>query len=272
MPHRPNLPVERADSHIEMTRWKAAGLHLCISAVVAGIASALLLGVWYPPPYFHADGAGKLLALVVGVDVSIGPLLTLLVFKIGKRGLKLDLTVIAILQATALVYGFHVLVESRPVFMVAAVDRFVIVSAADISSADLAKASQPEWRHLSWTGPVLVGATLPKNVKQSNALLFSSLKGGKDIQDLPERYVPYTQVAAQMLVKAHNTQMLRTMRPAAVGEISRWLSARHLTESQVVWLPMQARTWDMVMMMNARSGKPIGPIPLDPWPHASAAE
>lgn len=271
MLHRKFL-VERADKPVGMSRWKAAGLHLCISVLVAAIASALLLGVWYPPPYFHADGAGKLLALVVGVDVAIGPLLTLLVFKHGKRGLRLDLTVIAVLQTVALIYGFHVLVGSRPVFMVAAVDRFVIVSAADISSADLAKANQPEWQHLSWGGPVLVGAKLPTNWNQRDALMFSSLKGGKDIQDLPERYVPYAQVAEKMLAKAHSVEMLLAMHPAAAGEISRWLSARHLTEGQVVWLPMQARKWDMVMMMSARSGKPIGPIPLDPWPHASAAE
>lgn len=255
-----------------MSRWKAAALHLCISIVIAGIASGLLLGVWYPPPYFHADGAGKLLALVVGVDVSIGPLLTLLVFRHGKRGLKFDLTVIAILQVIALVYGFHVLVGSRPVFMVAVVDRFVAVSANNISAADLAKAAHPEWRHLSWTGPVLVGATLPSNEKQREALMFSSLQGGKDIQDLPERYVPYANVAPALLKRARPLIRLYKMHPHAKGEISGWLATRHLSADNVVWLPIQARRWDMVMMMDARTGQPLGPIPLDPWAHASAAE
>lgn len=272
MLHRPSLLVTPTDRPAGMSRWKAAALHLCISALIAAIASGLLLGIWYPPPYFHADGAGKLLALVVGVDISIGPLLTLLVFKSGKRGLKFDLTAIAILQTIALIYGFHVLVGSRPVFMVAAVDRFVIVSAADISTTDLAKATRPEWKHLSWSGPVLVGAKLPTNWNQRDALLFSSLKGGKDIQDLPERYVPYAQVVVKMLAKAHSVEMLRRLHPAATREISHWLEARHLSDSQVVWLPMQARKWDMVMMMNAKDGEPIGPIPLDPWEHASAAE
>lgn len=255
-----------------MSRWKAAALHFCISAVIAGIASGLLLGVWYPPPYFHAGGAGKLLALVVGVDVSIGPLLTLLVFKHGKRGLKFDLAVIGILQAAALVYGFHVLVQSRPVFMAATVDRFVIVAAEDLAPKDLAKVSHPEWRQLSWTGPVLVGATLPTDPKQRDALMFSSLQGGKDIQDLPRYYVPYASVAGQLLKHAHPVAMLRGMHPRASDKISRWLRARHLADSQAVWLPIQARRWDMVMMMNARNGEPIGPIPLDPWKHASAAE
>lgn len=255
-----------------MSRWKAASLHLCISIVVAAIASGLLLGVWYPPPYFYADGAGKLLALVVGVDVSIGPLLTLVVFKHGKRGLKFDLALIAVLQAAALVYGFHVLVGSRPVFMAATVDRFVLVSANNISGADLAQATRPEWRHLSWSGPVLVGAALPTNPEQRNDLIFSSLQGGKDIQDLPRYYVPYSLVSAEMLKHAHPVAMLRAMHPAASGEISRWLRSHHLTESQVVWVPLQARKWDMAMMMDAKDGQPIGPIALDPWKHASAAE
>jgi hypothetical protein len=255
-----------------MSRWKAAALHFCISILIAGIASGLLLGVWYPPPYFHAGGAAKLLILVVGVDISIGPLLTLFVFRSGKRGLKFDLAVIGILQAVALVYGFHVLVRSRPVFTVAAVDRFVIVAAEDIGPNDLAKASRPEWRHLSWTGPTLVGAALPIDEKKREALMFSSLKGGKDIQDLPERYVPYTKVAHAMLKRAYRLERLYKMHPHSADEISRWLAKRHLRDNDVVWLPIQARRWDMVMMMDAKTGEPMGPIPLDPWAHASAAE
>lgn len=255
-----------------MPRWKAVVLHLCISAAIAAIASGLLVGVWYPPPYFHADGAGKLLALVVGIDVSVGPLLTLLVFKNGKPGLKFDLAVIGLLQVAALVYGFHVLVLSRPVFLVTAVDRFVVVSAENISSSDLEKASRPEWRHLSWTGPILVGATLPTDPDQREALMFSSLQGGKDIQDLPERYVPYTSIAKSMLKRAHPVALLLSMHPDASQEISRWMQAHHLHDDQVAWLPLQARKWDMVMMMDAGNGQPIGPIPLDPWTHASAAE
>ncbi|HJT80544.1 MAG TPA: TfpX/TfpZ family type IV pilin accessory protein, partial [Chthoniobacterales bacterium] len=263
LPQKRNLPV---------SRWKAAAIHLCISAAVAALASALLLGVWYPPPYFHADGAGKLLALVVGVDVSIGPLLTLLVFKSGKRGLKLDLTVIAILQFAALIYGFHVLVSSRPVFMVAAVDRFVLVSANELSAADLAQAARPKWRRLSWTGPVLVGAKLPEDPKQRTALMFSTLHGGKDIQYLPRYYVDYSSDARQVLKRAHSASVLRAMHPDASGEITRWLRSRHLSESQVVWVPIQAHKWDMVMMMDANNGQPIAPIPLNPWKDASAAE
>lgn len=248
-----------------MSRWKAAAFHFCISIVVAAVASALLVGVWYPSPYFHAGGAGKLLALVIGVDVSIGPLLTLLVFKSGKRGLKFDLVVIGILQAIALGYGFHVLVGSRPVFMVAAVDRFVIVSADDISEPDLAEAPRPEWRHLSWTGPVLVGATLPTNPNQRNQLLFSSLQGGKDIQDLPEYFVPYTQAAPELLKHARPIRALMALHPTARGMVEGFLKRHGYDDARAKWLPIQARGGDLTMLVDGNSGEPIGALQLFPW-------
>lgn len=248
-----------------MSRWKAAALHLCLSIVVAAIASGLLVGLWYPPPYFHAGDAGRLLALVVGVDVSIGPLLTLLVFKSGKRGLKFDLTVIALLQAAALVYGFHTIVRSRPVFMVAAVDRFVLVDADQIAKDDLAKASQPQWRHLSWTGPVLVAAALPKDSSTRTNLLFAAAAGGKDVQDYPKYYATYASAIPGLLKHAHPITLLRELNPGRSTMISHWLDSRKLTESQAVWLPIQPRTGDLVMMMDAKTGKPLGALPLVAW-------
>src|SRR3982751_1527004 len=108
-----------------MSRWKAAAIHLSISAAIAVIACALFFVVWYPGTYFHAAGADELVILLVGVDLAIGPLLTLIVFRSGKRGLRFDLTSIAIAQAVALMYGAHVVLQSRPIFLVAALDRFV---------------------------------------------------------------------------------------------------------------------------------------------------
>ena len=86
-----------------MTRWKASGIHLVISIAIAVAAVAAMLGVMYPWEYFQASGGFKLLTILLSVDVVIGPLLTLLVFKSGKPSLKFDLTVIALLQLAALI-------------------------------------------------------------------------------------------------------------------------------------------------------------------------
>jgi hypothetical protein len=249
-----------------MSRIKAALLHLCISGFVAAIAVALLLGVWYPPPYFQAGGGAHLLVLVVGVDVSIGPLLTFIVFKSGKRGLKLDLAVIGILQAIALVYGFSVIVRSRPVFLVAAVDRFVLVDADQIRAKDLAQASRPEWRHLSWSGPVMVGAELPTNPVAREKVMFTSFRTGQDIQDWPKYYVPYATAAPALLKRALPVSALLKIYPDQHKAVDRWLARHGARESNTRWLPIQSHAGDLVMMVHARDCQPIGALPLDPWP------
>src|SRR5262245_27659918 len=96
-----------------LTRWHASGIHLLISAAIAGIALSVMLLVWYPGPLFEACGGTGLLFILIGVDVVIGPLITLIIFRIGKRGLRFDLCAIAVLQLSALLFGSYVLFEAR---------------------------------------------------------------------------------------------------------------------------------------------------------------
>lgn len=144
-----------------MSRWKAAAIHLSISAAIGLVSAALIFGLWYPPPYSHAAGADELVLLLLGVDVVLGPLLTLVVFKTGKKSLRFDLSVIALIQACAFVYGMSVVVRARPAFIVGEIDRFVLVTAKDLDRTDLAQGRKPEFRSVPWTGPRLVAAEMP---------------------------------------------------------------------------------------------------------------
>ena len=115
-----------------MTRVRAASVHLGISVIVALVSVASMILVWYPPPLFQLLGGFELLLLIVGVDVTLGPLLTFVVFKSGKKGLKFDLSVIAFLQLSALTYGASVVFVARPGYIVFVKDRFEMVRVADI--------------------------------------------------------------------------------------------------------------------------------------------
>ena len=68
-----------------LTRWKAFVLHLAISALIATTVVALVVMLWYPPPYFAAMGGETLLRLLIGVDVVLGPLITLIIFDQASR-------------------------------------------------------------------------------------------------------------------------------------------------------------------------------------------
>src|ERR1700752_3212328 len=223
-----------------MSRWKAAGIHLSLSILVAIAVGALLFGVWYPPPFFHAAGADELVLLLVGVDVVLGPLLTLIVFKSGKKGLKFDLACIAIVQSVALVYGLSVMLRSRPVFLVAAVDRFVLVSANDLDESDLAQGSKPEFRTLSWAGPRLAGSRLPDSTEESNAMLFSAA-GGKDIEKYPRYYVDYTTAAPELLQKAKPIDALANLDAQSHARLVAAIHATGKPADRIVWVPVVAR-------------------------------
>src|SRR5438128_797488 len=147
-----------------LNRWKAAAIHLGLSVLIAATVVTVMLLVWYPPPYFDTMGGTGLLKILVGVDVTLGPLLTLIIFDPRKKGLRFDLSVIAALQLGALIYGVWIMFEARPVYAAFAVDRFDVVSANQLEQEDL-DAAAPQYRELPLAGPRLVGIRLPDKEK-----------------------------------------------------------------------------------------------------------
>ncbi|HEY0232351.1 MAG TPA: TfpX/TfpZ family type IV pilin accessory protein [Dokdonella sp.] len=248
-------------SVLRMSRWKAAAVHLSISAGLGLIVAALLLLVWYPPPYGQVAGARKLVILLVGVDLVLGPLLTFVVFKPGKRGLKFDLAVIAILQAAAFVYGLSVVLENRPVFLVAVVDHFVLVTAGEIAPADLAQGSREEFRRLPWTGARLVGAVMPTAVEERNRLVFEAL-AGKDLQNLPRTFVEYAAVARSFLAQAKPLERLRRTYPVAAAAAEQWARSQKRDTESLLWAPVVARNGELAMLLDRESGQPLKPLAI----------
>src|SRR5258708_18458862 len=155
-----------------MTRWRASGLHLFLSIAIAAAVLALMLSLWSPRPLFEAAGGNALLFILVGVNVVIGPLITLIIFRSGKRGLKFDLTVIGMLQIGALIYGMRAVYLARPLFIVFVVDQFQVASAPQLDPEELAKAKYPEFRQAPLGRPLLAFAELPTDRQQLSNFMF----------------------------------------------------------------------------------------------------
>lgn len=114
-----------------MSRWKAGAIHLSISVVIfLGLLATILL-LWYPGILFSIDRGWAGLQLVIGVDLMAGPLLTLVVFKSGKKGLKFDLSCIVVFQAACMAAGMWVVYSERPLALVLAYDTFYSVNAEE---------------------------------------------------------------------------------------------------------------------------------------------
>ncbi|GFZ93976.1 TfpX/TfpZ family type IV pilin accessory protein [Dyella caseinilytica] len=247
-----------------MNRWKAATIHLSLSFAIAVLIGSLLYFVWFPSPYFTAAGASKLILLLMGVDVCIGPLLTLLVVNRNKPAklLLLDLSVIGVLQAIAFGYGLYVIISSRPVFIVAEVDRLVMVTAGQLSDADLAKSLQPEFRKRSLTGPVLVGALPPKG-KGSGDFALQVMETGKDIDQLPKYYLPYDQVIDDVMKRSKPLSSLKKATASQQAYLAT-LQAAHPTLTLKV-LPLLRGEHSYSAIISPTSKRPIAVLAIDPW-------
>jgi hypothetical protein len=243
-----------------MSRWKAASLHLLLSGLIVGSVLTFMVMVWYRWPLFEIAGGSGLTLILASVDMTLGPLITLVIFKSGKKGLKFDLAAIALLQATALAYGVHVVYVARPVFLVFAYDRFNVVTAKDINPQDLKKVTREEFRRLPLGRPPYIAAEPPRDPNAQTDILFSAL-GGKDLELYPQYYVPYEQEAQIALRHARPLDILLGRDPRAVHA---FLDAAGRTPDSVKFLPLRART-DAAVLIDAVSARPLDIVRVNPW-------
>ena len=247
-----------------MTRFRAAGIHLLLSGLVAVCLLTVMFTLWYPGVYFKLMGGGLLLFIMVGVDICLGPLLTLIVFKSGKKTLKFDLTVIALLQTAALTYGGWVMFEARPAFTVFMQDQFRIASTVDIDRNELAKAKNPEWQHFSMTGPVLVAAAMPSDSKEQQDLVFLAASG-IDLHQLPRLYVDYKGESGNVLKRAKPISDLRRVDSKNGEIVDKLIQKMSRPEQDFVFIPVLSSHAEMAAILDAKNADMIEILDVKAW-------
>lgn len=245
-----------------MSRWRAALIHLGISALVATVACAIILLLWYPGALFRASGGRDLLVLLVSVDVVLGPLLTLIVFKAGKQTLRFDLSVIAAMQLAALIYGATVVFLARPVFMAHNGDRFELIPANALTPEKLSVAPAP-YRSLSLTGPVTVSTKMPADPTEQMNIMTTAVEGGDDLQHLPQHYVPLQESKVVLQKLGKPLDKLRELNADQKMEVDQ-LIARY-PGAQVRYFPLKAKREDMAALVDVSSAQVLEVVPLKPW-------
>jgi hypothetical protein len=238
-------------------RLRAGLLHLTLSGLVGLGALALVFLVWYPAPLDAAVGVRDIVVVLLGVDVVIGPLLTFVVYRAHKKSLKFDLAVIAILQASAFLYGMRTIADGRPVWLVFNADRFDVVRANELDE----RYERPSaYRDAPWFGPQWVASANPADPEKLSALVLESAMGGADLAQRPDLYVPLSSLRKQLLVKAQPLAKLAEFNPpdALSKATARWPGAN-------AWLPLMSRIKPMVVLIDQGRAEPIAVVDLHPW-------
>lgn len=247
--------------------------HLIISAVIGGLVALLILGLWFPQPYLDISGGWKLFFLIMFVDVVCGPTLTLLLIHPEKtrKAIWVDVALIFFVQIGALGYGVHSLSEARPVALLFEVDRFRVVSYADIDTSQ--PEAVPDWvGAMRFEPPRILGIRNARNPQEKAESVDASLQGVEPGQR-PGWWQAYELSVPQVKSRAMPLDMLLALNPQLTERIRR--SAAQATEKtdgqkealkpeELLWLPVVSRmSMNWVAFVDPRSGAIRGYVEAD---------
>ena len=246
-----------------MNKSRAALTHLLPSILLLTAIAGLILFAWYPYPIMQFQESGKFALLLILTAALIGPALTWLVYKEDKRGLVFDLVVIVSVQLAAISWGTLSIYQSRPYFMVYAVDRFEVMSVRDI---DMTTITDPQFLDRPLTGPILLYANMPKDQAGYQKLLQEVMFEGKpDLQFRPEFWSVYADRQKQALQTSRPLAELRDARPASVNAIDKLVQNNGGDINRLAFLPALVNDGHFAAILDSNSGEVVESLQVDPW-------
>ncbi len=203
-------------------KLKAITAHLAISIVLVGIALALMLLQWFPPPLFTTDGGGVGLKLLLLVDLVLGPLLTFVVFNPAKarRLMALDLGVIAVLQLLGYSYGLWNIHSVRVKAVAFHQGVFHAVTAPDFKQQTIAPGS---WEALGDGAPHLVNVREPADGDEAAGVMAFGFTAGLEPYQLQFLYQPLDAALPQVRTQGWSLGALQAAHPEVAAAASAWL-------------------------------------------------
>jgi len=244
-----------------VSRRKAIIFHLGGAVSLMTLLTVAIYAVWFPEPFGQGLGLWRQMLMLWLLPLGAGPLLTIVLFKPGKAGLKFDIGFIAAAQVVALSLSIWMLYQARPVFAVFAVDRFEIVQPGGVVFDG---AEDSYFKSLPFAGPVYVVAELPTDPKENTELLFSAMDGAGDVHNFAKYYRPY--------VAPHINNVIDRAKPIRLL-LERDVSTRkkvvdHLgIEADIdhlMYVPMMMRESVMSAVIDPSNGRVVGVLPVTP--------
>lgn len=177
-----------------ITRLKAFLIHFSISSFIFFVLLYFILVQWYPQPLFSTDGGWQVIRIIAGVDLVLGPLLTLIVFKPGKAGLKFDLSMIALVQTLALCWGVWTTYNERPAAIIYTLDFFTPVPAYQLSEQGI---TSQELKKFGDDWPIMIYLEIPK--EKISEVIVESMRANKPLYLLTQYYSKFSKQQTAVL-------------------------------------------------------------------------
>ena len=219
-----------------MSRFSAFGIHFGISLLIFVVLTGIILTQWYPGYFFELDGGWEGLRIIIGVDLVLGPLLTLIVYKAGKPGLKTDLTLIGTFQMLCLAAGMYIVYAERPIAMVYVDGHFYSMSSDAYEEANVAV---PDLSRFPGDSPKRVAVALPEDVDALSEIRGNAFRSGSSLRVLDELYVPFDD--SQLVLEDAYPLANIIERDVEFGELEKWRSQHPEPLEDFAFFPLGTR-------------------------------
>lgn len=234
-------------------------IHLLLSVLVAVICLSIVFFIWYPSPLAKAAGVTHIFLMLLVIDVILGPLLGLLVYKEAKKTLKMDLSIIILIQIIALIYGVCSIAQARPIWIAFNNDKFELVRSNEIKIDEKIQI-QPQYQKKTWLRAKFVGIKQADAPEEQQIEQMGAMLNGISLAQYPERYIPLEQVKSQIINKTHN-----------LSELDKWNSHKDVQNTlklypeATAWLALETYSVPMVVLVNKEKGEVLKIVDLRPW-------
>jgi hypothetical protein len=240
-------------------RLKAFAAHLTGSALALTLVlGALYLG-WYHWPGWHLTDAVHVVVVMVGVDVVIGPLITLIIASARKprRELARDIAIIVAVQLAALGYGATTLWHGRPLYYAFSVNCLQVVQASDIdpeaarSAREQKLALAPHWYSL----PRWIWAPFPTDKALAEKIFQGLMQGGYDIVGYPQYYKTWPEGAKELRSHLQRVNDIKFFIPKQRTLLEKRMQAAGLPVDQANGIALTGRGSSLLAVMDPRNLK-----------------
>ena len=166
-------------------------IHIAISTTLMLMLLSVMVLSWYPNGLFGVAGGWAGLKILLPIDMVLGPALTFLFYKPGKKSAVFDLSAIACLQIAALSYGVFAVYTQHPQALVLAEGELQTLTPMDYQSALIKLEEDKQQAHnpsdLDSNSPPVVVAK-PYSQEHYGQYIASMFNGGLELAHRAERY------------------------------------------------------------------------------------
>lgn len=245
-----------------MTKLWAILSHAGISLLIFLVILYFIVFHWYPFPLFETDGGWQGIRIIATVDIVLGPLLTFIVYKPGKKGLAFDLTVIGVIQLCALTYGIWMVHQERPVAVVFVEDHFRTLPVYHLEEAGV---KSSELIRFGEDLPAMIFLNVPEDADQFYEIQKMALSSRRNIYLLGEYYQPLTDINRSRIRK-HGLDMETILkdRPEDMEIYRQYINSNKERADMLLFYPLYSRFSISIVSVDKNSLKLLDNLGISP--------